>query len=199
MMFALGFLCALLFAILILPPIIRNSTRKSLQPVNKKQLASLKESRAEKDQMRAEFAISLRKQEQAVETLKARAQKQLIEIAEGNARIRDMKREMSEVTDLADRRYKEQKNLRRQLDGVKRPKKTVVQPDTGCIPLSDQETEPSKGLDLKGKTDIPDQDIPAKEPRLPGTTTVTAKNTDISDAGKSKGLAGRIYRLKTSS
>ena len=104
MMFALGFLCAFLLALLIFPPLIRRSSDRRNQPGKKKQLASIKESRAEKDRMRAEYAISLRKQEQTVEILKARAQKQLIEIAERNAEIRDMKREMSEVTALADRR-----------------------------------------------------------------------------------------------
>lgn len=146
--------------------------------------------------MRAEYAISLRKQEQTVEILKARAQKQLIEIAERNAEIRDMKREMSEVTALADRRYQEKEQLRSRLSVANRSGKPDRPPQINNTQSANSGTETSKVPTTK-QTPEPQtsKTAPPGEPRLPGVPGPEKKSTD-SGTQAEKGLAGRIYKLK---
>ena len=146
--------------------------------------------------MRAEYAISLRKQEQTVEILKARAQKQLIEIAERNAEIRDMKREMSEVTALADRRYQEKEQLRSRLSVVNRSGRPDQPRQINTTQSANTETEISRAPTTE-QTPQPQtaETAPPGEPRLPGVPGPEKKSTD-SGAQTEKGLAGRIYKLK---
>lgn len=191
MMFALGFLCAFLLAMLILPPFIRKAARKASLTGPRKQRLSPKQNHAGRDRMRAEYAIAIRKQEQAAEMLRARGQQQLIEIAECNAVIRDMKREMSDITDLADRRYQQKQQLRSQLDKVSRANipQPVTEPGEPAAPGKDAQI--SEGPTAQN----------SDKPRLPGTKQHSGSDAKSSDAkssgtGRSRGLAGRIRQLK---
>ncbi len=119
MMFLLGFLCAGLLALLILPPIIRSAN--STASKRRKMPQNILQAEASKDRLRAEFAVSLRKQEHSIEKLKQRAQSYLIEIAERNVKIRTMQKEIEKIADLADRRYRDKKDLRVKLDNLQKP------------------------------------------------------------------------------
>lgn len=207
MMFSLGFLCAFLVAILILPPIIRNSARRNSQPGQKIKPGSLKQARAETDRMRAEYAIAIRKQEQRAEQLMARSQQQLIEIAEAKAALRDLKREMSDITALADRRYQEKAQLQARLGMMQRapgpngaPKQTdapVPAPEPADEAAELPEASPAP-IDAATTPPAPE---PKGKPRLPGITPGGRERSQ--EAGEDfghvrPGLAGRILKLKNS-
>ncbi len=173
MMFLLGFLSAGLLALLIFPPVIRRANNAGNK--RRKLPQNIQQAEASKDRLRAEFAVSLRKQEHSIEKLKQRAQAYLIEIAERNVKIRSMKKEMQKITDLADRRYKDKKDLRYKLENLQKPE-TAKKPVT---PAATKSTPHEKD----NIRQIKNQPV-----RLPGTAA--AKKTD-------KGaLASRIQKLK---
>lgn len=202
MMFALGSLCAFLLAALVIPPFVRRQCREQ-DRVRRRGPKNLRESRAETDRMRAEYAISLRKQEQAVEAVKARAQKQLIEIAERNADIRDLKREMSELTELADKRYREKEELRRELEkNARRAKRQSGKAEPAPEPAK-QPAPPDWAISEPAEAAPAGTQADDAAPRLPGTpvaapapaSQATPKAAAPADE-PAKGLAGRIHRLK---
>jgi seryl-tRNA synthetase len=97
MMFVLGFVCAALVAWLIMPPLVRSLTRNNRRW--RRVPRDIRAALADKDRLRAEFALSLRKSERNIEKLKSRAHDQLIELAERNAQIGILRKEMSRMLD----------------------------------------------------------------------------------------------------
>ncbi|MEP1209697.1 MAG: hypothetical protein ABJM29_00860 [Rhizobiaceae bacterium] len=78
--FTLGFLCAALLALMIAPAIWRRAVVLTRNRIESSVPLTLNEIQADKDQLRAEFAMSTRRLEVNLETLKERASEQLIEI-----------------------------------------------------------------------------------------------------------------------
>jgi hypothetical protein len=77
MYFALGALAASLVALLILPAIWGRAVRLTKKRIEAATPMSMAEFRADKDQLRAEFALTTRRLEKSVETLRARLAQQL--------------------------------------------------------------------------------------------------------------------------
>src|SRR5690606_21822597 len=80
MYFALGLLLAGLLALMIMPAIWRRAVRLTKKRIEAATPMSLAEFRAEKDQLRAEFALSTRRLEGTIEGLRRRIAEQLQEI-----------------------------------------------------------------------------------------------------------------------
>ncbi|MEM9732761.1 MAG: hypothetical protein AAF903_04645 [Pseudomonadota bacterium] len=78
--FTLGFLCSLLLALMVAPAIWRRAVVLTRQRIESSVPLTLNEIQADKDQLRAEFAMSTRRLELSLEGLKERAAEQLIEI-----------------------------------------------------------------------------------------------------------------------
>lgn len=78
--FALGFLCAGFLALMIAPAIWRRAVRLTRQRVEATVPLSLEEIRADKDRMRAEFAMSQRRLEMSFKAFREKAAAQIIEI-----------------------------------------------------------------------------------------------------------------------
>lgn len=78
--FALGFLCSALLALMVAPAIWRRAVVLTRNRIESSVPLTLNEIQADKDQLRAEFAMSTRRLEVNLETLKQRASEQLIEI-----------------------------------------------------------------------------------------------------------------------
>ena len=80
MYFALGLLTAGLFAVLVTPAIWRRAMRLTRQRIERSVPMTLAEIEADKDQLRAEFAMSTRRLEMGTERLREKTTEQVIEI-----------------------------------------------------------------------------------------------------------------------
>lgn len=80
MYLALGFLVASVLALMILPQVWRRAVRLTTKRIEAATPITLNEFRADKDQLRAEFALSTRRLEMTVETLRRRLAEQLNDV-----------------------------------------------------------------------------------------------------------------------
>lgn len=89
MIFALGFLMAALLALGLLGAVWRRAVRLTTRRVENAVPLSLAEIKADKDQLRAEFAVAARRLEMTAEALQERLNGQTVEIARRTEAIRD--------------------------------------------------------------------------------------------------------------
>ncbi|MEE9375130.1 MAG: hypothetical protein V3V04_02215 [Rhizobiaceae bacterium] len=78
--FTLGFMCSALIGLLVAPAIWRRAVALTRKRIESSVPLTLNEIQADKDQLRAEFAMSTRRLEVSLEKLKERAAEQLIDI-----------------------------------------------------------------------------------------------------------------------
>ena len=96
-MFAgIGFLVAALLVLGFIPLVHGRAVRLTTRRLEALTPVSLAEIQAEKDQLRAEFAMSTRRLEMSVEHLKARCTSQLAEIAKKSDAIGRLKMDLGE-------------------------------------------------------------------------------------------------------
>ncbi len=98
MYFGIGFLVAALFALLFVPLVHNRAVRLTMRRLEAATPLSLAEIRADKDQLRAEFAMSTRRLEMSVEQLKTKTTAQLAELGKKTAAINQLKQELGEKT-----------------------------------------------------------------------------------------------------
>ena len=111
--FALGFLVANLFGLLILPKIYARAERLAARRIEANIPVSLAEIRADRDLLRAEFAMSVCRFENTIEHLKAKMTGQLAELGRKTDEINRLKLAFQEPSQLrqagaSDRAYAEQ-------------------------------------------------------------------------------------------
>lgn len=94
MVFALGFLTAALLSLALLSAVWRRAVRLTTRRVRSTVPLSMAEIKAEKDQIRAEYAMAVRRAEIAVEAIQERANVQVTEIARRTETIRDLNAEL---------------------------------------------------------------------------------------------------------
>jgi chromosome segregation ATPase len=94
----LGFLAASLLALLTIPLIHARAVRLTIRRLEAATPLSMAEIQADKDQLRAEFAMSTRRLEISVEQLKAKTTSQLAELGKKTDAINRLKRELGEQT-----------------------------------------------------------------------------------------------------
>jgi chromosome segregation ATPase len=98
MYFGIGFLVAALLALMFFPLVHRRAVRLTVKRLEAATPLTIAEIRADKDQLRAEFAMSTRRLELSVEQLKARATSQLAELGKKTDAINQLKKELGEKT-----------------------------------------------------------------------------------------------------
>ncbi len=96
MYFALGFLAASLLALMIVPAIWRRAVRLTKMRIEAATPITMAEFRADKDQLRAEFALSTRRLERNVEVLRARLAEQVVDINRRRTELAQAKSERDE-------------------------------------------------------------------------------------------------------
>jgi chromosome segregation ATPase len=94
----LGFLAASLLALLTMPLIHARAVRLTIRRLEAATPLSMAEIQADKDQLRAEFAMSTRRLEISVEQLKSKTTSQLAELGKKTDAINRLKRELGEQT-----------------------------------------------------------------------------------------------------
>jgi chromosome segregation ATPase len=103
MYFGIGFLVAALFGLLFIPAVHNRAVRLTMRRLEASTPLSITEIRADKDQLRAEFAVSSRRLELKIEKLKAQTTSQLAELGKKTDAINQFKKELAEknVTNVA--------------------------------------------------------------------------------------------------
>ncbi|MET0967916.1 MAG: hypothetical protein ABWY18_01835 [Tardiphaga sp.] len=96
MYLAIGFLAAMLFSLMIMPLVHNRAVRLTTRRLEAATPLSMAEIQADKDQLRAEFAMSARRLEMSVEQLKNRTTSQLAELGKKSDAINRMKAELTE-------------------------------------------------------------------------------------------------------
>ncbi|MGD0025194.1 MAG: hypothetical protein ABSC37_11330 [Xanthobacteraceae bacterium] len=98
MYFGIGFLVAALFGLLFVPLVHNRAVRLTVRRLEAATPLSIAEIRADKDQLRAEFAMSTRRLEMSVEQMKTKTTTQLAELGKKTDAINQLKKELGEKT-----------------------------------------------------------------------------------------------------
>src|ERR1700742_193470 len=96
MYFGIGVLVAALIGLVVVPLVHGRAVRLTMRRLEAATPLSMAEIQADKDQLRAEFAMSTRRLEMSVETLKSRTTSQLAELGKKTDAINRMKIELGE-------------------------------------------------------------------------------------------------------
>ena len=115
MYFGIGFLVAALLGLLFIPLVHNRAVRLTMRRLEAATPLSVAEIRADKDQLRAEFAMSTRRLEMSVEQMKAKTTGQLAELGKKTDAINQLKKELGEKTAAIFAMESRDKNLRDQL------------------------------------------------------------------------------------
>ncbi len=115
MYFGIGFLVAALFVLLFVPLVHNRAVRLTMRRLEAATPLTMAEIRADKDQLRAAFAMSTRRLEMSVEQMKARATAQLAELGKKTDAINHLKKELGEKTAAVFALEAREKQLRDQM------------------------------------------------------------------------------------
>jgi chromosome segregation ATPase len=115
MFFGIGFLVASLIGLVFMPLVHGRAVRLTARRLEASTPLSMAEIQADKDQLRAEFAMSTRRLELAVEGMKARTTNQLAELSKKGDTINRLKVELGEKTAAVAAIESREKALRDQL------------------------------------------------------------------------------------
>src|SRR3981189_3883779 len=96
MYLAIGFLVSMLFGLMIVPLVHNRGVRLTTKRMEAATPLSMGEIQADKDQLRAEFAMSTRRLEMSVEQLKNKSTGQLADLGKKNDVINRLKMELGE-------------------------------------------------------------------------------------------------------
>jgi chromosome segregation ATPase len=98
MYLGIGFLVAALLGLLFVPLVHNRAVRLTVKRLEAATPLSITEIRADKDQLRAEFAMSTRRLEMSVEKMKTKTTSQLAELGKKSDAINQLKKELGEKT-----------------------------------------------------------------------------------------------------
>jgi chromosome segregation ATPase len=98
MYFGIGFLAAALIALLFFPLVHNRAVRLTMRRLEAATPLTIAEIRADKDQLRAEFAMATRRLEMNVEQMKAKTTAQLAELGKKNDAVNQLRKELGEKT-----------------------------------------------------------------------------------------------------
>ncbi len=145
MFFGIGFLVAALIGIVVIPLVHGRAVRLTMRRLEAATPLSMAEIQADKDQLRAEFAMSTRRLEMSVEQLKTKSTSQLAELGKKGDAINRLKIELGEKTATIFALEARDKALRDQLRGTEEEfaVKTSAMHDAERA-LSDKEAELAK-------------------------------------------------------
>ena len=115
MYFGIGFLVAASLGLLFVPLVHNRAVRLTMRRLEAATPLSIAEIRADKDQLRAEFAMSTRRLEMSVEQMKTRTTSQLAELGKKSDAINQLKKELGEKTTAIASLEAREKHLRHQL------------------------------------------------------------------------------------
>jgi chromosome segregation ATPase len=145
MFFGIGFLVAALIGLVVIPLVHGRAVRLTMRRLEAATPLSMAEIQADKDQLRAEFAMSTRRLEMSVDQLKTKTTSQLAELGKKGDAINRLKMELGEKTATIFALEARDKSLRDQLRATEEEiaAKTSVMHDAERT-LSDRQAELAK-------------------------------------------------------
>jgi chromosome segregation ATPase len=127
MYFALGALAAGLVALLILPAIWGRAVRLTRKRIEAATPMSMAEFRADKDQLRAEFALATRRLEKTIDVLRARLAEKLGEVSEKQSHFAAIQNERDEHQTIVRELQEREEELRQRILDLERDISDVTQ------------------------------------------------------------------------
>lgn len=118
MFFGIGFLVASLFGLVLIPLVHNRAARLTMRRLEAATPLSMAEIQADKDQLRAEFAMSTRRLELSVDQIKAKATGQLAELGKKADAVNRLKVELGEKTAAIFSLEAREKSLKDQLQAT---------------------------------------------------------------------------------
>ena len=208
MYFGIGFLVAALIGLVVVPLVHNRAVRLTMRRLEAATPLSMAEIQADKDQLRAEFAMSTRRLEMSVEQLKAKSTSQLAELGKKGDAINRLKVELGEKTAAIFALEARDKALRDQLRATEEEfaVKTTAMHEAQRA-LSDKEADLAKLMgDLDERSTLADSQkveivalrtqVEALKERLDGASNELKAVEDRRDAerveleGRHPGIAG---------
>src|SRR5215472_12960310 len=142
MYLAIGFLLSMLCGLMIVPLVHNRAVRLTTRRIEAATPLSMAEIQADKDQLRAEFAMSARRLEMSVEQLKNRTTSQLAELGKKSDAINRMKIELGEKNATIFALEAREKAIKEQLRATEEEFNTKTEALRGAEQaLSDKQTE----------------------------------------------------------
>jgi chromosome segregation ATPase len=188
MYLGIGFLLASLIGLVLVPLVHNRATRLTMKRLEAATPVSMVEIQADKDQLRAEFAMSTRRLEMSVEQLKSRTTGQLSELGKKTDAINRLKTDLGEKSAALLAMEARESAMREQIRATEEELsvKTTSMHETART-LSDKEAELSKLTAELGErahlTDSQRVEIVALRTQTEALKDqVTRAETDISDA-----------------
>jgi chromosome segregation ATPase len=225
MFFGIGFLFAALIGLIIMPLVQARAVRLTMRRLEAATPLSMAEIQADKDQLRAEFAMSTRRLEMSVEQMKAKATSQLAELGKKSDAINRLKLELGEKTatifalEARDKALKDQlrateEELSFKLNSMREAERALTEKQADLTKLTAQADQQSVVNDsqrvelvalrtqvdaLKDRVNDTERDFKSTEDRL-GRQRFDAKEaSDVLSAERSKAgkLADRVSGLES--
>jgi len=197
MYFVLGLATAGLLALMVAPMLWRRAVRLTRRRIEQSVPMSLGEIQADKDQLRAEFAMSTRRLEMSIERLKERAAEQLVEIEDKRRLIRLLTDEQSGKLDAVHELEEREREVR-QLLHAREERLALAQSDMAALQTN---------LAERGRTleQMERALVAAEAAREQRTVELVAKGTELENLqagltaalGKHANLAMESTRLQT--
>jgi len=131
--FALGFLCAGFLALMVIPAIWRRAVTMTRKRIEATVPLTLSEIQADKDRMRAEFAMSTRRLEMSVKAFREKAAAQIVDISRGREELKQLAAERSDknrsVSELESKSAELRAELRQREDQLQRMAERMAEAD----------------------------------------------------------------------
>jgi hypothetical protein len=157
MYISIGVLGAALFGLLFAPLLHDRAVRLTTQRLDAALPLSIIEVRADKDQLRAEFAMSIRRLETSLERMRTKTAAHLVQMSKKVEAINELKKELEDKTATITELEARDRTLRNQLAIIR--KQFDVSPLPEAVPVrSDKEADLRKQLvALAGKSRLLDE------------------------------------------
>jgi chromosome segregation ATPase len=157
MYLAIGFLVSMLCGLMIVPLVHNRAVRLTTRRLEAATPLSMAEIQADKDQLRAEFAMSARRLEMSVEQLKSKTTSQLAELGKKTDAINRMKIELGEKNAALFAMEAREKAMKEQL----RATEEEFSAKTGLLRNAEQALADKQGELAKLNTELNDRSIVA--------------------------------------
>ncbi len=125
--FALGFLASALFALMVMPSVWHRAVRLTKKRIEAATPMTMAEFRADKDQLRAEFALTTRRLEKNVELLRSRLANEIAERDRARIEIAALKSERDRHQDVIDEKEAYEADLNRRVLDLERQSAELAQ------------------------------------------------------------------------
>ena len=220
----IGFLLAGLLVIGVIPLVHARAVRLTMRRVEAVTPLSMAEIQADKDQLRAEFAMSTRRLEMSVEQMKTKTTSQLAEIGKKNEAIGRLKLELGEKTatlfaleakekTLTDQLRETERNLANKSVAFDETERTLAQKEATLGRLNADYHESAVTADsqrvelvalraqvevLRGQIESYDREAKDLERRLTDQTTeaVTLSQQLVEERSKTESLSNRLSEIE---